>query len=75
MLYGFAPQQFGQHAAGDPLISDLTEWLRDRELMTKLVKQHLYRAKQRMKKQADEHRSELEFQVDEWVFLKLQPYV
>ena len=43
--------------------------------MTKLVKQHLYRAKQRMKKQADEHRLEREFQVDEWVFLKLQPYV
>ena len=43
--------------------------------MTQLVKQHLHRAKQRMKKQADEHRSEREFQVDEWVFLKLQLYV
>ena len=43
--------------------------------MTDLIKQHLHRAKQRMKRQADENRSEREFQPDDWVFLKLQPYV
>jgi len=75
MLYGFAQQQFGLHAADDSPISDLPEWLHDRELMTDLIKQHLHRAKQRMKKQAGENRSEREFQVEDWVFLKLQPYV
>ena len=71
VLYGFAPQQFGLHAAQDSPISDLSEWLRDRELMTDLIKQHLHRAKQRMKKQADANRSERQFQPEDWVFLKL----
>jgi hypothetical protein len=43
--------------------------------MTEVIKQHLHRAKNRVKKQADEHRSERVFQSDDWVFLKLQPYV
>lgn len=43
--------------------------------MTDIIQQHLNRAKQRMKKQADSHRSERTFQLDERVFLKLQPYV
>ena len=75
VLYGFAPQQFGLHAAQDSPILDLSEWLRDRELMTDLIKQHLHRAKQRMKKQADANHSERQFQPEDWVFLKLQPYV
>ena len=61
VLYGFAPRQFGLSTADDHPISDLSEWFRDRDLMTQLVKQHLHRAKQRMKKQADERRSKREF--------------
>ena len=61
VLYGFAPQQFGLHAVNDSPISDLSEWLHDRELMIDLIKQHLHCAKQRMKRQADENRSEREF--------------
>jgi hypothetical protein len=75
VLYGFAPRQFGLHSATDPPIKDLTDWLHDRELMTEVIKQHLHRAKNRMKKHADEHRSERVFRSDDWVFLKLQPYV
>jgi hypothetical protein len=54
---------------------DLSSWLRDRQLMTELIKQHLARAKDRMKKQADKGRSERTFQIGDSVFLKLQPYV
>jgi hypothetical protein len=75
VLYGFAPQQFGLHAADDPPVSDLAAWLHERELMTDIIWQHLNWAKQRMKKQADSNRSERAFQLNEWVFLKLQPYV
>jgi hypothetical protein len=75
VLYGFAPRQFGLHSATDPPITDLNDWLHDRELMTEVIKQHLHRAKNRMKKHADEHRSERVFRSDDWVFLKLQPYV
>jgi len=43
--------------------------------MNDLVCQHLIRAKDRMKKQSDKNRSERVFQVGDWVFLKVQPYV
>lgn len=75
VLYGFAPQQFGLHAADDPPVSDLAKWLLDRELMTDVIRQHLNRAKQTYEEAADSHHSERSFQIGEWVFLKLQPYV
>ena len=43
--------------------------------MTDLIRQHLPRAKQHMKKMADQHRSARTFTVGDWVFLKMQPYV
>jgi hypothetical protein len=43
--------------------------------MNALIKQHLSRAKLRMKKQADKHRSERQFSVGDKVWVKLQPYV
>lgn len=43
--------------------------------MTQLLQQHLQRAQQRMKHQADKQRSERQFVVGDMVYLKLQPYV
>jgi len=43
--------------------------------MTALVKQHLARAKDWMKRQADKNHSEPAFHVGDWVFLKAQPYL
>jgi exosome complex RNA-binding protein Rrp4 len=43
--------------------------------MQTLVMQHLHRAQERMKRQADKGRSERVFQVGDAVYLKLQPYV
>ena len=43
--------------------------------MQNLVRQHLLRAQDRMKRQADKGRSERMFQVGDMVYLKLQPYV
>ncbi|XP_066316464.1 uncharacterized protein [Miscanthus floridulus] len=56
-------------------VTNIAGWLHDREMMSELIRQHLLRAKQRMKQAADSNRSERQFQVDDWVFLKLQPYV
>jgi len=43
--------------------------------MTEVIRQQLLRAQQRMKSQADKHRSERSFQVGDLVYLKLQPYI
>jgi len=47
----------------------------ERQVMIAAVRQHLLRAQQRMKLQADKKRSERSFSVGDMVYLKLQPYV
>lgn len=54
---------------------ELEEWLKERELMTRVIKLHLTRAHDRMKKHTDKHRSKRHFAVGDWVYLKLQPYI
>jgi hypothetical protein len=75
VLYGCRPRQFGISDSAVIASTDLSIWLQDRQVMSDLVKQHLERAKLRMKRQADKGRSEREFASGDWVFLKLQPYV
>lgn len=74
VLYGHEPRHFGISESAVP-VPELNEWLQERQLMTYLIRQHLLRAKDRMKKQADKHRSERSFEVGDLVYLKLQPYV
>lgn len=49
--------------------------MQERELLSELIKQQLLRAQQRMKHQADKHRSERSFDIGDRVYLKLQPHV
>jgi hypothetical protein len=75
-LYGYSPRLL----AVPPIVettpaSELLGWSSDRSWMDELIQSHLYRAKHRMKKQADLHRSERSFAVGDSVYLKLQPYV
>ncbi|GKA78748.1 retrotransposable element Tf2 [Tanacetum coccineum] len=48
--------------------------LQAREAAIEMIKFHITRAQDRMKKYADLKRSEREFDVGMWVYLKLQPY-
>jgi hypothetical protein len=74
-LYGYVPSHFGISADDVSGPSDLQTWLEDMKLMNDLIRQHLLRAKARMVKSANLKRSERQFAVGDWVFLKLQPYV
>ncbi|CAO2151592.1 unnamed protein product [Urochloa humidicola] len=57
-LYGYSPRHFGISAADAIQTTELSSWLKERDIMNNLIKQHLCRAKLRMKRQADKHRSE-----------------
>lgn len=45
---------------------------RDRQLLR--LKEQLRLAQERMKKQADRNRRDVELEVDDWVYLKIRPY-
>lgn len=74
-LYGHSPRYFGIADANSVAVPELSVWLQERKVMTDLIKQHIHRSKLRMKKQADQKRSERQFKVGDSVYLKLQPYV
>ncbi|XP_071680355.1 uncharacterized protein [Lolium perenne] len=73
-LYGHAPRYLGITAESVP-VTDLQLWLQERQLATTVLKQHLHRANNRMKQFADNKRSDRVFQVGDWVYLRLQPYI
>lgn len=75
VLYGHKPRYFGLTAAAACPTSDLATWLTERDHMLSLIREHLQRAQLRMKSQADAKRSEREFAVRDWVYMKLLPFV
>jgi hypothetical protein len=73
-LYGRQPHILGvkpNPAAG----GKLDDWLPERAAAETLIKRHLSRAVDHMKKRADKRRSEHEFEVGACVYMKLQPYI
>jgi hypothetical protein len=60
-LYDYPPRHFGISAVDVVLVPKLSDWLRDRHVMIDFIQQHLSRAKECMKRQADKLRSERHF--------------
>lgn len=75
VLYGHTPRHLGIVDPKSATVPDLSTWLSERNLLTQLIQQQLNHAQQRMKHQSDKNRSEREFQVRDFVFLRLQPHV
>lgn len=69
-----SPRYLGITPSSVP-VRDLREWLQERQLMTALLRQHLHCANNRMKHFADGKRTNRVFQVGDWVYLRLQPYI
>jgi hypothetical protein len=74
-MYGHPPRHFGILDVTQCTVSDLQHWLSERLQMKELIKANLHRAQQRMKSQADKDRQERHFDVGDWVYLKLQPFI
>lgn len=73
-LYGRPPPSPISYVSGSTPIASLDEHLQTRDQLLVSLKQHLQRARHRMKQMVDRHRTEKEFNPGDWVFLKLQPY-
>ena len=52
----------------------MEEHIENQQQVLQLLKDNLTMAQNRMKQQADQHRSERSFEVGDWVILRLQPY-
>ncbi|KAJ1702741.1 hypothetical protein LUZ63_002520 [Rhynchospora breviuscula] len=73
-LYGYPPPQFPMGNPPKCEVQAVDELLRERHQALLGLQQQLRKAQERMKRYADKNRSEREFQVGAWVYLKLQPY-
>jgi hypothetical protein len=74
-LYGYTPKSLGISSATHCRNADLSTWAEEKKVIDDLLWQHLHRAQQWMKHQADKNRQERTFQEGDSVYIKLQPYV
>jgi hypothetical protein len=73
-VYGRPPPPMVGYEIGTTTVAQVDETLSARDCILRTLKQHLTKAQNRMKQQADQHRTEREFAVGDLVFLRLQPY-
>ena len=59
---------------GRMVVQAVEEHIENQQQVLQLLKDNLTMAQNRMKQQVDQHRSERSFEVEDWVFLRLQPY-
>jgi hypothetical protein len=73
-LYGRKPPTLVPYAPGSSKIDSLDELLTQKTMILKVLKENLTKARNRMTVQANRHRQDRQFEVGQWVYLKLQPY-
>lgn len=74
-LYGYHPRHLGVESLAATHNPDLAGWMQQSAAATELIKHHLLRAQQCMKHQEDKNRTERVFQVGDFMYLKMQPYL
>lgn len=73
-LYGRKPPSLLPYPVGESNIQSLHEILCNKSRILRVLMESLTRARNRMVQQANRHRKDKSFAVEQWVFLKLQPY-
>eukprot|EP00253_Pinus_taeda_P006531 PITA_06531 len=73
-LYGYQTPSITSYLRENSKVQVVEHHIEHQQQVLQLLKDNLMLAQNRMKQQADQHRSERSFDVDDWVFLRLQPY-
>ena len=73
-LYGYQPPSITSYLRENSKVQEVEHHIEHQQQVLQLLKDNLVLAQNRMKQQADQHRSERSFDVGDWVFLRLQPY-
>lgn len=73
-VFGRPPPSLTDYLAGDSTNASVDDLLIERATVLQELKKNLSRAQLRMKNQANAGRTDVQFQKDDWVLLKLQPY-
>ena len=74
VLYSYDPLSFVEIAFGDNRAPMVQDWVQQSQDILGELKDHLQRAQNQQKVQADKHRVERTFEVGDLVYLRLQPY-
>ena len=73
-LYGYEPPNWKELVLNDTNLLELRTQLEKSQKMIELLKDNLVMAQNRMRQQADQQRTEREFEVGDYVLIRLQPY-
>jgi hypothetical protein len=73
-LYGYHPPSITSSLKKKSKVQAVQDHIEHQQQVLQILKDNLTMAQNRMKQQADQHRSEISFEVGDWVFLRLQPY-
>jgi len=73
-LYGYKPPKWKDIAIIETKLPTVKNHLEETRKVVQILKENLNTARNCMKQQANQNRTEREFEVGGWVFVKLQPY-
>jgi len=72
--FGYLPPQLLTYSPGTTQIAAVDHQLQNRDVLLKLLRENLQASQNRMKKYSDLKRTDRNFEIGDWVFLRLQPY-
>ena len=73
-LYGYEPIKWKYFITKQASIASINGHLEENQKFFQILKENLSPTWNRMRQQVDRHRTEQEFEVGDWVFVRLQPY-
>ena len=74
VLYRHHPPSIASLLKGKSKVQSMEDHLENQQEVLQLLKESLAMSKDKMKQQADQHRSERSFEEWNWAFMRLQPY-